>query len=804
MSGAGPACAALLVLALALVATLRSLTTPRPRGRGDFALDRALAHVAVIAARPHPAGSEPNAAVAEYLLAQLAELGMSPRLDRGTALRVPRTGLPVLARVANISASAPGNPALGSVVLMAHYDSVATAPGAADDAAGVATVLEVARALLADPAPRGSVHVLLTDGEEIGLLGARAAVARWSAPAGPRLDPNATVVLNFEARGVSGPAIMFETSSAGRTVRLLAGARRPIATSVAAEVYRRLPNNTDFTEVTEAGYDGLNFALIRGSAYYHTAGDEPARLSPASLSHLGELALHAGRRALSEPAGTQGGEPAGTQDGEPAGTQGGTPAGTQGGIPAGSSAASGAGPIGAGTVHFPVLGRLVRYPGWLSAISVAVAAGTYSAAAVVAARAGLSLPRTGLAAAGVLGLIAMAALLGIGFWRLAVGVRPELASFEFGDSYRSGWFGAGMLALVGGLVLLAGIGLRSLAGRAGLLLACGAVLVLLALLCAVLAPGAAYLFGWPPLLASLVLLAGVRGGRIADGAWLPAGFAAALAAALLFVPIVVLLLPTNGLAGLPAPLALLVLPLLAGYQTALPVLTGGATTIGAGILLVAGIALLTTGFALDRIDGEHPQHTGLCYLSDDQARWLSGDRRPPAWTRQFVGTERVPIAESGWLGPVGLPRTVLVAAAPSVPVAEPRWHCREEPDGPGRQLLLRLVPGVPGGALWLRWKGIPAEEGRESSVAAGRLLELVVDGVAVPCEARPAGFGFWAVPADGIEVRLRLADRRPLELELAAHSDGLPAELVGPELPPELTWGATYTRVTVRHRRLVV
>lgn len=781
MSGVGPACAALLVLALALVATLRSLTTPRPRGRaGDFALDRALAHVAVIAARPHPAGSEPNAAVAEYLLAQLAELGMVPRLDSATALRVPRTGLPVLARVANISAWAPGDPALGSVVLMAHYDSVATAPGAADDAAGVATVLEVARALLADPAPRGSLHVLLTDGEEIGPLGARAAVARWSGQAGPRLDPNSTVVLNFEARGVSGPAIMFETSSAGRAVRLLAGARRPIATSVAAEVYRRLPNSTDFTEVTEAGYDGLNFALIRGSAYYHTAADEPARLSPASLAHLGELALHASRRALSEPAGTQGDKPAGAQGD------------------------SGSGTIGAGTVHFPVLGRLVRYPGWLSAISVAVAAGTYSASAVVAGRAGLSLPRTGLAAASVLGLIAMAALLGIGFWRLAVGVRPELASFEFGDSYRSGWFGAGMLALVGGLVLLAGIGLRALAGRAGLLLACGAVLVLLALLCAVLAPGAAYLFGWPPLLASVVLLAGVRGGRIADGAWLPAGFAAALAAALLFVPIVVLLLPTNGLAGLAAPLALLVLPLLAGYQAALPVLTGVATALVSGILLVAGIALLTTGFALDRVDAEHPQHTGLCYLSGERAQWLSADRRPPAWTRRFVGTERVPIAESGWLGPAGLSRSVLMAAAPSVPVAEPRWHCRQEPDGPGRQLLLRLVPSAPGGALWLRWKGIRAAGDREGSSDAGRLLELVVDGVAVPCDAQPAGFGFWAVPADGIEVRLRLADRRPLELELAAHSDGLPAELVGPELPPELTWGATYTRVTVCHHRLVL
>ena len=79
MSGSGPAIAALLVLAAALLATLRSLTAPRPRDRAGFALDRALAHVATIAARPHPAGSESNAAVAEYLLSQLAELGLAAK-----------------------------------------------------------------------------------------------------------------------------------------------------------------------------------------------------------------------------------------------------------------------------------------------------------------------------------------------------------------------------------------------------------------------------------------------------------------------------------------------------------------------------------------------------------------------------------------------------------------------------------------------------------------------------------------------------------------------------------------------------
>ena len=43
-----------------------------------------------------------------------------------------------------------GKPA---VLLACHYDSVAAGPGAADDGAGVATTLEVARALTSGPPP---------------------------------------------------------------------------------------------------------------------------------------------------------------------------------------------------------------------------------------------------------------------------------------------------------------------------------------------------------------------------------------------------------------------------------------------------------------------------------------------------------------------------------------------------------------------------------------------------------------------------------------------------------------------------
>ncbi|MFX9054231.1 M20/M25/M40 family metallo-hydrolase, partial [Acinetobacter baumannii] len=66
------------------------------------------------------------------------------------------------------------DPSLPAIALMAHSDSVPGSPGAADDAAGVSAVLEVVRALKAAGPHRRDVVVIITDGEEAGLLGARA------------------------------------------------------------------------------------------------------------------------------------------------------------------------------------------------------------------------------------------------------------------------------------------------------------------------------------------------------------------------------------------------------------------------------------------------------------------------------------------------------------------------------------------------------------------------------------------------------------------------------------------------------
>lgn len=86
------------------------------------------------------------------------------------------------------------------------------------------------------------------------------------------------MVLNLEARGTSGRAVMFETGTGNAAVVPALGDRVPVATSLSDEVYRMLPNDTDFTVLREAGMTGMNFAVIGTSANYHT----PRTTSPTS------------------------------------------------------------------------------------------------------------------------------------------------------------------------------------------------------------------------------------------------------------------------------------------------------------------------------------------------------------------------------------------------------------------------------------------------------------------------------------------------------------------------------------------
>ncbi len=264
-----------------------------------FSASAALKHVASIAQRPHPMGSNEHAVVRDYIVAELSRSGLEPQIQKTIAVNATDEPLRVGA-VENIVARLKGTISGPAVLLVSHYDSMPNSLGASDDGAGAAALLETLRALKAGPALRNDVIFLFSDGEEVGLLGASAFVKEhpWASEVG--------VVFNFEARGNSGPSIMFETSDDnGKLIREFARAAPfPIANSLSYEIYKLLPNDTDLTIFRKAGMPGLNFAYINGLGHYHTPLDRVEELDERSLQHHGSYALalarHFGNLDLSQ------------------------------------------------------------------------------------------------------------------------------------------------------------------------------------------------------------------------------------------------------------------------------------------------------------------------------------------------------------------------------------------------------------------------------------------------------------------------------------------------------------------------
>lgn len=268
-----------------------------------FSTPLALEDIREIARAPHPIGSAGNARVRDHLVRRMTALGLSPQVQTGQAIeRVERKGGVLFygGAVENIVGVLPGKdrsrPALA---LMAHYDSVPHSPGAADDATGVAVLLETIRALKAEGSPpERDVVLILTDGEEAGLLGARAFFAEH--PLRKRIG----LLINVEARGNGGRANMFQTGPGnGEIVRAFAAdAYRPISNSLAVFLYETMPNDTDFSVSKAAGINGLNFAFIGRQSDYHMPTATMANLDKGSVRHMGRQVLAATRTLAYAPA----------------------------------------------------------------------------------------------------------------------------------------------------------------------------------------------------------------------------------------------------------------------------------------------------------------------------------------------------------------------------------------------------------------------------------------------------------------------------------------------------------------------
>lgn len=270
-----------------------------PVDSDGFSAERAVRDIEVISKEHHSvAHPEERAAVREYLVDRLNELGADTvRLYEYDSLVGPQNkhvvytfdAVDVLAEFPPLKASE--DPTY--LLMVAHYDSRYSQPmpkdtvwsyGAADDGYGVSVILETVNQVLKCRQDwKQGVKVLFTDAEEVGMMGMKAI---WENDR--EVFDNVGFMINIEARGPWGPALLFETCPGNEKVMDLYAetADYPFTYSLTTVVYSFMPNFTDFTIVKDE-IPGMNFSTIADINHYHTDLDNFSNISPKSIQHYG-------------------------------------------------------------------------------------------------------------------------------------------------------------------------------------------------------------------------------------------------------------------------------------------------------------------------------------------------------------------------------------------------------------------------------------------------------------------------------------------------------------------------------------
>ena len=706
-----PVALVLFLLALLLVDLRLAPPDPLPVGAANdrFSAGRAHALLAEMLGdgASHPVGSAAQAETRERVIGILRRIGLAPRVEEGFACSPSGN----CAKVANIVAEIPGTAPANAVVLAAHYDSVGAGAGASDDMTGVAAVLEVARILKAAPPARNSVIFLLDEGEEDGLLGAHAFID--GSPEMARVK----AVVNLEARGTSGPSLLFETGRAnlGTAPLVAASLARPVASSVFQTIYEYLPNDTDFSLFKRRDLAGLNFAFIDEPAQYHTQLDNLANASPGSLQHHGDNAL-ASVRAL--------------------------------------AAADLAHPVPGQAVFFDLLGaRLFWWPAAWGPILGALALLLVLVTIVLLFK--RRLLTGGAFALGIVGWLGAVVL------TLAVGQGLTFV-LRFAGALRTLWPARGLppqgtfwllaLAIVGFLALRR-------AGFFGLWAAAWLCWAGAGLALALVAPGVSYLFLVPALVAAVTgpALLGGGGGRTV-AALLPG-----LVAALLWFPILMLMYQ-----GLGIPMLWLVGTLAAvAFSSALPLLGGGGGGWRWGVSSAAAllaVVMLIGIVASPPFSAAAPQRMTFMFHQDvdsGHARWIVRTPPPLAPALKQAASFGTPSSLFPWTDPA----RGFLADATAVPLPAPELTVVGEMPAGGARVLhlhLRSPRGASTVGLVLPVSGI------DSLLVAGREMP-----------APPKGEAWRVVEvsvpaAEGVEIEVTTTLPKPLEATVYDRTPGLP------------------------------
>jgi hypothetical protein len=716
----------ILALMVLVYLGLSSESMPAPAGadapENRFSSARALTHLGQIAAKPHPTGTPENAEVRKYLVDELAKLGMNPEVQSGLGRQESRPW-GVVGRVHNVVGRLAGSgpEPRRAMLLSAHYDSVPNSPGAADNGASVAAILEALRALKTGAQPYNDVIVLFSDGEEAGLLGSQLFATEHPAAA------DVALALNFEYRGSSGPMLMFETSGGnGKMVAALARSRaKPVANSLLYEIYQLMPNDTDMTSFKDANMPGMNFAAIEKPASYHMQLDRIEALNPASLQQEGELVLgltrHFGSASLAK-------------------------------LPSRDS------------VYFNRPGgKLVHYPAPLAMLLAVFCLVLFGVLMVKSKRAGLARRGRVLVAAFV--FLVNIVLLGLAcqlLWMTVGLLHPE---YNLQDApYNSMTYLFAITAAVPALyaVLQSGWGRWLTAFE----LALGALMfwAVLQLLLAVAMPGATFLFAWSllPLLVVQLVLVSASGRAMSmpkRAGLLLLGLAPAV---LLFAPMVRMLF--NGLGPHLFIATGLILALLMGLMGPLLDMLNQRRL----VLIVAatlGFGGLVAGSLSSDFDADKPRPSNLFYAfnaSTGKAFWISRDDELDDWNRKYFASTDVPRKVPELFGPS--PRLYWAASAPLMAGLEaPELEIVSDTvSGPTREVVMRARTRRNAPALTVKVENAP-------------VLSSEVQGKVYTKEARER----WVMEAYGmadewLDVRFKVKAGMPFQVRLSDEAYGLP------------------------------
>ena len=693
----------------------------------EFASGRAMGHLKVIARKPHPVGTAEHAEVRDYIFRQLTDLGLRPEIQRASVLTRRRDESYVAATVENIIGKIGGADSSRAILLACHYDSAPTGPGASDDGAGVAALLEVIRALKTSSPLKNDLLFLFTDGEELGMLGAKAFMDEH-----PRAK-DVAVALNFEARGVGGPSIMFETSEENKWLikEFAEAAPRPVANSLTYDLYKLLSNDTDLTMFKKGGARGLNFAYISGFTYYHTARDSYTDIDERSLQHHGSYAL-----ALARHFGNTGNWPAQAGD----------------------------------AVYFDVFSSfLVSYSKGLVLPFMALTVMFFIGLVIL----GLRMKRLtiGGLAFGAFGFLSNLIVVGA-LMMIALLAIQSMISNPMGGYYNVGVYAVGFLlltvAISGAMLIWFGKKTRVENLMAGALFWWNVLMILICLR----APGGSYLFTWPLLLMILALgTAFILREEMTSAKSIFVLTFPALSGVVLIAPLIRLMIAGFGMGVIWILMAFVVflLVLHGAHLYFLISIKKWLLPMTSGVL---GLCFIGAGVLMSDVSGDHPKVDHIFYaLNADagKAIWGSADRKPDEWTSQFFSSnsERVSLADYFPWGRGEL----LKGDAPALSLAPPAVVVLDDRKTDGlRALRLRITSPRRSPALAVFWK---RELGLRSLAVGGKR----VAGENIEAGRDPVGYrniSYYGLAEEGIELSLEVKTSDPVDLRIEDWSYELP------------------------------